>query len=69
MSERDPPTDIGTVEDFTGAPRGRFFERSYPCIMCGMVRRESDTILYRGKRYGVSCGCAKDVDQLASKGG
>ena len=57
------------VPEFTGAPPGQTFERSFACIVCGLVFKESETTLYRGKRYGKPCGCYKDIAQLSQRGG
>lgn len=40
------------------------FERSYECVACGEVFQESDIIAFRGKTYGVPCGCYKDIRSI-----
>lgn len=57
------------VQDFTGAPSGQTFEKSFACVVCGLVYKESETTLFRGKRYGKPCGCANDIRQLSQRGG
>ena len=50
-----------TCEDFVGAAGGQNFEKAYRCVMCGLTFKESDTVVGKGKRYGVPCGCSGDL--------
>jgi len=47
-----------------GHPSGWRGERSYECVACGLSFRESDIQWYKGKPYGVPCGCNKDIPSL-----
>jgi len=67
-SEDDLPVveDPLTVEGPVAS--GRTFKRTYECTVCRLLFKETDTVLFRGKRYGVPCGCSRDTIQLASRG-
>jgi len=47
---------------------GKTFEKSFVCVLCKLVFKEKDTVTFRGKRYGVPCGCSRDTIQLAGRG-
>lgn len=57
-----------TISDFTGTSGGQVFERRYACVACALVFKESEMVLFRGKRYGKPCGCSKDIAQLSQRG-
>lgn len=40
------------------------FERSYECVACGEVFQESQVVAFRGKTYGIPCGCYTDVRSI-----
>lgn len=67
MSEREQ--DIADeFFDFQGVTPGFSFSKWYDCIVCGESFREQETVLYKGKRYGIPCGCSLDITKLASRG-
>jgi len=47
---------------------GISFEIHYNCVVCGKSWKESEFRLYNGKRYGVPCGCSKDIVSLQNRG-
>jgi hypothetical protein len=60
----------GTTYSFSeGAVKGGLTgEASLLCDICLTSQRRSRTRTYRGKVYGIDCGCAGDIAQLAGKG-
>lgn len=48
--------------------KGEMFEETVVCYKCRVPLKMKDTILFRGKRYGISCGCSQDINKLI-KGG
>ncbi len=58
------------VDTFEPEPtKGSYsFQKWFSCIVCGERLPENKTVMYRGKRYGVPCGCSKDIVQLSRKG-
>lgn len=49
--------------------KGSFgFKKWKQCGMCRRVFKEDEVVVFRGKVYGVPCGCNKDIAQLGSKG-
>lgn len=44
------------------------WERSYECCKCHLGFKESQVAFFKGKPYGVPCGCAKDIDKLVLRG-
>lgn len=64
----DAPMPI--VDTFEPDPtKGSYsFSKWYNCVVCGERLAEKDTTVYRGKRYGITCGCSRDIVQLASRG-
>jgi hypothetical protein len=46
------------------APSGLIGERSYRCVVCGAAFKEHDIQIFRGKPYGVPCGCYKDIRSI-----
>jgi len=67
-----PESDLPVLEDpmiiEAPVPRGRTFEKSYECVVCRLIFKERDTTVFRGRRYGVPCGCSKDIDSILSGG-
>jgi hypothetical protein len=47
---------------------GTMFDRTFVCCKCHLPFKEADTIAFRGKTYGIPCGCSADIDQLISRG-
>jgi hypothetical protein len=70
--EIEPESSLPNVYDLqtvvAPVPGGRTFEKSYECVLCRLIFKERDTVTFRGKRYGVPCGCSRDTIQLASRG-
>lgn len=59
-------TQDGTTYTFSegsvkGGIRG---EASMMCDVCMTSQRRSRIRIFRGKAYGVDCGCARDIAQL-----
>lgn len=54
----------GLVEDGPGTKGSAQFLRSYECTKCRSVWRENQVTFFRGKPYGVPCGCARDIVKL-----
>lgn len=44
------------------------FERSYECVKCHLGFKESEVVMFRGKPFGVPCGCSRDIAKLISRG-
>jgi len=61
------PTD-NKCEDMKATTAGFRFERSFECIKCHLTWREDEMTVFNGKYFGIPCGCARDIPQLASKG-
>ena len=55
-------------EDLKGTKAGFKFEKTLACSKCRLEFLESDTTSFKGKVFGIPCGCSKDIPQLASKG-
>lgn len=66
--EGDLPLPI--ADTFTPYPTsgGASFLKWFECVECGLWFKESETVTYKGRRYGVPCGCSRDISQLASRG-
>ena len=41
--------------------------RSYRCVICGFDYKEDKITMFRGKPYGVPCGCSKDIRSILIK--
>lgn len=49
-------------------PVGKFsFEPWFQCSQCALDFPKAKTMLYKGKRYGIPCGCYKDIAQLVER--
>jgi hypothetical protein len=68
----EPPTPIvyndGLRENTPGTKGSAQFLRSYECTVCRQFWKENQVIMFRGKPYGVPCGCFRDIRKLASGG-
>lgn len=62
-----PPHEL--LIDISKATKGsKQFKRSYDCVVCHLTFREDQVTMFRGKPYGIPCGCSKDIAQLISRG-
>jgi diadenosine tetraphosphatase ApaH/serine/threonine PP2A family protein phosphatase len=63
-----PESDLPVIETppwiEAPVPAGQTFEKSYECSVCRLLFKERDTTQFRGRRYGVPCGCARDIETL-----
>lgn len=59
--------DLGNVAPVPSA-RGQMFDRTFVCSKCRLPFKESETTTYRGRVFGIPCGCSNDIAQLASRG-
>lgn len=50
--------------DVIGVKPGVSFQRSYGCFECGQWFPEEDIEWFRGKPYGVPCGCNADIESI-----
>lgn len=41
--------------------------RSYRCCVCGLAFKEDEIVMFRGKPYGVPCGCSDDIKSILFK--
>lgn len=41
--------------------------RSYRCCVCGLAFKEDEVVMFRGKPYGVPCGCSEDIKSILFK--
>jgi hypothetical protein len=48
-----------------GKPNG---QKRYSCYACHQDFDASKVMFFRGRPYGIPCGCSKDINQLKSKG-
>ena len=60
--------DSGLVPNVPGTKGSFQFLRSYECTKCRSVWKENQVVMFRGKPYGVPCGCSKDIEKLAAGG-
>jgi hypothetical protein len=58
------PYLIDTNPGNSGAAR---FKRSYECCKCRLGFREDQVTEFRGKIYGIPCGCSRDIAQLMQR--
>jgi hypothetical protein len=61
---QDLVDDNGTSYANSGMPMGRPIERTFMCDICGLAYRESKFLVFRGKYYGIPCGCHHDVPDI-----
>ena len=40
------------------------FEPSHECVACGLQFKQSEMRFFRGKAYGIPCGCHTDIRSL-----
>ena len=50
-----------------GNPKGTFGVRSHICSVCAMYFKEDKMTEYKGKWYGIPCGCYGDIKSLKMK--
>ena len=50
-----------------GTQPGVHQEKYYVCAQCHMEYRRSQVRFYRGRVYGIPCGCHKDIFQLQQR--
>ncbi len=50
-----------------GVTPGHRFEKWYRCHICGFNYPESEVVFFRGKPYGIPCGCADDIPDIILK--
>ena len=72
MAERDRVTytshDGGSYTLPTGETSGPSgFRKWRTCDVCLMDFPEEKTVKFRGKDYGVPCGCSKDIPDILRK--
>lgn len=51
-------------EEFVPSVRGTMFAPTRVCCKCHIAFKENDVVLFRGKYYGIPCGCSRDIDKL-----
>jgi hypothetical protein len=44
--------------------KGNMFSLTKVCGRCRLPFKEEDTVTFRGKVYGVPCGCSRDIEKL-----
>jgi len=62
------PTNVwnnGLVEDVPGTKGSFQFLRSFECVKCRRVWKENQVQMFRGKPYGIPCGCSRDIEKLS----
>jgi hypothetical protein len=62
------PLVLVDVSTMTPTARGFSFRRSYNCVACGLTWKEDEFQTYQGKKYGIPCGCYKDIEKLMNRG-
>jgi hypothetical protein len=50
-----------------GVKGGKSFRRWYSCDICGFDYPEDRVRKFRGKIYGIPCGCYKDIRGIIQK--
>jgi len=53
-----------TVAKAIGRSGPPSFERRYSCYACHLDFSKRDVLFYKGRPYGIPCGCSRDIDQL-----
>ena len=48
--------------------KGTMFSPTKVCTKCRLPFKEEDTTTFRGKVYGIPCGCSADIEKLVSRG-
>jgi hypothetical protein len=67
-AESDLPVVFSTMTTGGEVPSGQTFQKTYECAVCRLSFKENDTTTFRGKRYGLPCGCAQDITSLLQRG-
>jgi len=72
MAEQDRVTytsnDGSSYELPTGETRGGIgFRKWRTCDICGMDWPMDKTVQFRGRDYGIPCGCSKDIRDILRK--
>jgi formylmethanofuran dehydrogenase subunit E len=49
-------------------PGKRLSKQPRVCSVCGEVLPKDRVVIYKGKIYGVSCGCSKDIVSMKREG-
>lgn len=57
-------TDTTVEEPTDGNTSGLVGLRSYRCVICGFDYKEDKITMFRGKPYGIPCGCSKDIKSI-----
>lgn len=67
--ENTPPAAVSDIplDETDGDPNGQKFEKTYRCTACSLTFKESQFQTYKGKRYGIPCGCYKDIARYARR--
>jgi len=60
-------TDTVVEEPTDGNTAGLVGLRSYRCVICGFDYKEDRITMFRGKPYGIPCGCSKDIRSIVFK--
>jgi hypothetical protein len=55
---------MATAADYTLSGNIPSWEKHFYCDQCGRPLKESKLVKFRGKLYGVPCGCYKDIPRL-----
>lgn len=50
-----------------GNPKGPMGMRSHICYVCAMIWKENQMVEFRGKWYGIPCGCHKDIVSIRKR--
>lgn len=62
--EENAPSGVIPLPTEVIAAKGHSFEKTEVCPVCGLPWKESQFRTYKGRRYGVPCGCYGDIEQL-----
>jgi hypothetical protein len=60
-----PEVSMNTNAGTTGGFR---FKKYLECCKCHLGFHEDEFVIYKGKSYGVPCGCSRDIARLSSGG-
>lgn len=53
-----------TVAKMIGRVGTPSFEKRYSCYACHQDFSRRDILFFRGRPYGIPCGCSKDIGQI-----